>query len=223
MSSPVTPADYFQPVLASARLQNELSDELTAADLRLKVAENLRINFLRFFQPNTVTDIPEPASLTTSPDNVERVDSLLSMLHDRYADLLNKPHVFDYYLEDEDLAVADKFRNGEALRFLTETLTPYLADLAERGICNEDVLQEKYKVFLGISPENGAVAAEEFWDSSVVMFYTSHMAYKDAAEKLRLENGDTHVSWFEEQLNSEDNQLDMINEPDSSNLQKPSV
>lgn len=44
MSTPVTPADYFQPILASARLQNELSDELTAADLRLKVAENLRFD-----------------------------------------------------------------------------------------------------------------------------------------------------------------------------------
>jgi hypothetical protein len=76
MSTPVTPADYFQPVLASARLQNELSDELTASDLRRKVAENLRINFLRIFQPNTATDIPEPASITTSPDNVERVNSL---------------------------------------------------------------------------------------------------------------------------------------------------
>ncbi|MEG5704696.1 hypothetical protein UXO95_21615 [Enterobacter hormaechei] len=223
MSSPVTPADYFQPVLASARLHNELSDELTAADLRLKVAENLRINFLRIFQPNTVTDIPEPASITTSPDNVERVDSLLSQLHDRYADLLNKPHVFNYYLEDEDLAVADKFRSGEALRFLTETLTPYLADLAERGICTEDVLQEKYNEFLGISTATGTIAAEEFWDSPVVMFYTSLMAYKDAAEKLRVENEDTPVSWFEEQRNSVNNKLDMITEHDSSNLQKPSV
>lgn len=223
MSTPVTPADYFQPVLASARLQNELSDELTASDLRLKVAENLRINFLRFFQPNTVTDIPEPASITTSPDNVERVDTLLFQLHDRYADLLNKPHVFNYYLEDDDLAVADKFRSGEALRFLTETLTPYLADLAERGICTEDVLQEKYNEFLGISPTTGTIAAEEFWDSAVVMFYTSHMAYKYAAEKLRMENEDTPVSWFEEQHNSEDNQLDMRIKPESSNLQKPSV
>ncbi|HII3107474.1 TPA: hypothetical protein ACY3GU_003222 [Enterobacter hormaechei subsp. hoffmannii] len=221
MSSPVTPADYFQPVLASARLHNELSDELTAADLRLKVAENLRINFLRIFQPNTVTDIPEPASITTSPDNVNRVDSLLSQLHDRYADFLNKPHVFNYYLEEDDLAVADKFRSGEALRFLTETLTPYLADLAERGICTEDVLQVKYNEFLGISPATGTIAAEEFWDSPAVMFYTSHMAYKDTAEKLSMENEDTPVSWFEGQLNSEENQMDMINEAETSNLQKP--
>lgn len=223
MSTPVTPADYFQPVLASARLQNELSDELTASDIRLKVAENLRINFLRLFQPNTVTDIPEPASITTSPDHIERVQSLLSQLHDRYADILNKPHVFNYYLEDDNQALVDKFRSGEALRFLTETLSPYLADLAERGICTDEVLQEKYNDFLRISPATVAIAAEEFWDSPVIMFYTSHMAYKDAAEKIRIENEDAPISWFEEQINSEDNQLDMIKEPDSSNLQKPSA
>ncbi|RSC52113.1 hypothetical protein [Citrobacter amalonaticus] len=223
MSSPVTPADYFQPVLASARLQNELTDELTATDLRLKVAENLRINFLRLFQSNTVTDIPEPASITTSQDNVERVHSLLSHLHDRYYDLLNKPHVFNYLLDDDDLVLVDEFRSGEAMRFLTETLTPYLADLAERGICTEDVLQEKYNEFLGISSATDTIAAEEFWDSPAVMFYTSHMTYKDAAEKLRMDNEETPVSWFEEQRNSEDNQLDMINNPDSSNLQRPSI
>ena len=117
----------------------------------------------------------------------------------------------------------DKFRSGEALRFLTETLSPYLADLAERGICTDEVLQEKYNDFLRISPATVAIAAEEFWDSPVIMFYTSHMAYKDAAEKIRIENEDAPISWFEEQINSEDNQLDMIKEPDSSNLQKPSA
>lgn len=197
MSAPLTPADYFIPVLASARLHNELKGDLTADELRQKVVENLRVNFLQLFQSATLADISEPTSLKPSIDNVQMATLLISRLHEKYEDMINRPHLFDYYLEEDDLALAEKFRTGEALKFLKETLTPYLADLADRGICSEQVLEEKYSEFLRMMRNKPNIAAEEFWDSPAVMMYSSHMAYRSAAEQLRLANNNMPVAWYE--------------------------
>jgi hypothetical protein len=207
MSIPLTPADYFRPVLQSARLHNELPHDLNTDDLRLKVIENLRVNFLRHFQSSTVTDLPEPTSLSPSPENIATATSIITRLHERYEQLLNKPQVFDYYLEEEDRELADMFRRGEALQFMQETLAPYLADLAERGICSEEVLEEKYSEFLGLIPGTESIAAEDFWDSPAVMLYSSHVAYKRAVDELRLDGVNTPTQWFEESGNIKENQL----------------
>lgn len=211
MSAPITPAYYFKPVLVSARLHNELKEELTADDLRQRVFENLRVNFLRIFQSATLAELPDPTSLKPSIDNVQTATLLISRLHERYEDMLNRQHLFDYYLEEDDLALAEKFRTGEALKFLKETLTPYLADLADRGICSEQVLEEKYSEFLGMMPNKSNIAAEEFWDSPVVMMYSSHMAYRTAAEQLRLANNNVPVAWYED---GEINHKNHIAEPE---------
>lgn len=206
MSAPLTPSDYFSPILSSARLQNAVNDDLNANDLRRKVVENLRLNFLRNFQPTNGIEIPEPDSLTSSSHNIELVTSLMDRVHAKYTDLVNRPQVFDYYLEESDLSLAENFRNGDALTFLREILSPYLADLAERGICDEGLIEEKYSEFLGMTSGSRNIAAEDFWDSSAVLLYTSHMAYKEAAEKLRVNDASAPAMWFEEKDHIAQNQ-----------------
>lgn len=223
MSVPLTPADYFKPVLASARLQNELKGDITSEELRQKVLENLRINFLRLFQPDSPIELPEPTSLTPSIENMVAANLLISRLHQRYGDLINRPQVFDYFLEDEELAFADEFRTGEALDFLQETLVPYLADLADRGVCSEKVLEEKYSEFLGMMPNQPNIAAEEFWDSPVVMMYSSHMSYKTTAEQLRQYDNSAPVAWYEIDNLTQENHDDMSTEFVSSDIQRARI
>lgn len=214
MSVPLTPADYFKPVLASARLHNELKGDINAEELRQKVVENLRLNFLRLFHSDSSVELPEPTSLTPSNENLHVAHSIISRLHQRYDELINRPQIFNYYIEDEDLALADEFRTGVALEFLQETLAPYLADMADRGICSEKVLEEKYNEFLGMMPNHVNIAAEEFWDSPVVMMYSSHMSYKIAAEQLRQDDNSLPIGWNETEKLKQENQDNRSERPE---------
>lgn len=107
-------------------------------DLKQRVVENLRINFLHVVH-DTRDKFPEfPQELNPSHDYIQRADAIVHDIHCDYMDSLSNNRLFDFYLDDSDEIVVEKFRNAEAVSFFKETLVPYLADLLERNVLDEE-------------------------------------------------------------------------------------
>lgn len=180
------PSDYFKPVLDSLRLSNQVSDDISVEELQRKVIENLRINFLRGFQPGFAGNIALPENLIVSESAMSKAGMIMSEAHNRFQNsLVGNNRIFDIYLDDDSYQMADKFKTGEAVAFFEKTLKPYLADMIDRGVLDEEAVIEKYNQFLTTTDDPECKCTEHFWDSDAARFYGFHALYQQAAEKLR--------------------------------------
>ncbi|EDQ9997424.1 hypothetical protein ZA91_000873 [Salmonella enterica subsp. enterica] len=177
------PSDFFRPLLDAGYFR-QLPVGCNEEDLKQRVVENLRINFLHVVH-DTRDKFPEfPQELNPSHDYIQRADAIVHDIHCDYMDSLSNNRLFDFYLDGSDEIVVEKFRNAEAVSFFKETLVPYLADLLERNVLDEEKLRSRYCEFLTSHDSPECRDADDFWDSPALRLYASHMLFQDEAHSL---------------------------------------
>lgn len=191
------PSDFFRPVLDAGYFR-QLPVGCNEEALKQRVVENLRINFLHVMHAGRDKFPVFPQELNPSYDSIQRAETITHDIHCDYMDSLSNHRLYDFYLDGSDEIVVEKFRNAEAVSFFKETLVPYLADLLERNVLNEDKLRSRYCEFLTGHDSPECRDADDFWDSPALRLYASHMLYQEEAYSLTHPDGADMVSLTEE-------------------------
>ncbi|MBD8129228.1 hypothetical protein IFU23_24280 [Pantoea agglomerans] len=179
------PSEYFKPVFDAATKSYIPPSVTDYESLQQRAIENLRVHFLHYFdRTQDAVDLLPSVSLSPSPTSLAAAEQLIHNFNLKLRDFINDENIHLSIQNEETRHVNNTMTKYLHEEYFTVVLKPYLADMLDRGIIDDNVLLERYAEFAGFDLQAEKCAPERFWNSPAVILYSNHLALKEVAESI---------------------------------------